>query len=151
MPFLRQSKSYQTMFSILPLQLATNIFLAESSEDLDVYYGFDTLASRSPAVQPPSAAALSYMLPPEVTGHGNAEVVELKVTEERGRFTVPDPPLDVKRIVIFKDAIGAIQCGDVAIVSPANGERPMAFFMPEGEIPADDGEFETVLDLLRQK
>jgi hypothetical protein len=139
------------MFSILPLQLATNIFLAENPEDLDVYYGFDKIAGSCAAVRPPSAAACSYMLPPEVTGRRSAEVVELKVTEERDRFTVPDPPRDVKRIVIFKDAIGPIRCGDVAIVSAANCERPMAFFMPDGESPADEDEFEAVLGLLRRK
>jgi hypothetical protein len=91
------------------------------------------------------------VLPPEVTARRNAEVVELKVTEERGRFTVPDPPPDVKRIVIFKDAIEPIQCGDLAIVSAANGQRPMAFFMREGESAADAEEIEEVIDLLRRK
>jgi hypothetical protein len=102
-PYQKKVAPIRCVFSIIPLQLATNIAIAETSDDLERYYGFDKLPSQSPSVVPPSAASCSYALPPDVAARRSSEILQLDVAEEGSRFMIPDPPPNSRRTVLFND------------------------------------------------
>jgi hypothetical protein len=140
---LKKFSSDRSMFSIIPLQLATNIFIAETSEDLDRYYGFDT-------------SAPVQLAPPETTpdwlSTNLTEIVELEVRDEPNRFILTEPPPNVQKVIVCDglDAVQPIQPGDLCIVSQ-KPKRPMAFFLPPQSNRQDSEEYNAVLELLRGK
>jgi hypothetical protein len=140
------------MFSILPLQLATNIFIPETSEDNDRYYGFDRLSPPTPvaAASPPPSPS-SGSLPRELAPGPLPEMTELEVTEDAGRFVLASPPPTIRSIILCEsvDAVAPIQPGDLCVVSQ-RPKRPLAFFMPPQTAREEAEEFNAVLEFLRR-
>jgi hypothetical protein len=89
------------MFSLLPLQLATNIFVAETAEDLERYYGFDKLSAPVCLCQEPCA-----LLP--------------GIVESRAAGAGPGPPPTVRRVL----------CGAAGAPPPRSREPPLAALAP---------------------
>jgi hypothetical protein len=135
------------MFSILPLQLATNIFIAETPDDVSRYYGFDKVPTQAAASVPESP---NFIPPQSSESKPFPEIVDLEVTEDSDRLILTDPPPNLRKIVVCDgiDAIAPIQPGDLCIVRQ-RPKRPMAFFLPTGA-RQDAEEFDAVITLLRR-
>lgn len=128
----KSSSSYSTqikiMFSILPLQLATNIFIAETTEDLDKFYGFDKITKHYNTPKPPMKS-FSFSLPEELVPRRNTSIVDLEVKSKDNKYLIKDIPPDIKDIVIYEnsDKIEPIGPGQLCLVTPNKG-HPRAFY-----------------------
>jgi hypothetical protein len=147
--FYNASKSGGRMFGILPLQIASNIFLAESSEDLDLFYGFDKLAVQQVSNPLSPAKKGSRVSTGERIASGDPEIIDLDVSGESGRFLISNPPRDIRRIWIFQgnEALTEIMEGDVGVIMTNNGP-PRAYFRPDKE-GTYDFEIEELVNVLK--
>lgn len=119
------------MFSILPLQLATNVFLAETAEDLDRFYGLDKISQTKPKTP---QISINYSLPPELSSRCASSIVELDLEhdeENDGALTLKAIPPSSQEIVIYDDSkdVKPLKPGQICIVSPNKG-FPKAFYKP---------------------
>lgn len=135
------------MFSILPLQLATNVFLAETAEDLDRFYGLDKISQTK---SKNSQFAINYSLPPELSPRCASSIIELDLEhdeENGGALTLKTIPPSSQEIVIYDNSkeVKPLKPGQICIVSPNMG-FPKAFYKPTDEDLATYREREIIED-----
>ena len=130
------------MFSILPLQLATNLFVAERPEDLNKFYGLDSLDTTRQLEIERQIERASPVVPKSVIERGISDLIDVKIEKEDGRYVVRDPP-NAKNIVIYEstDQAQETKPGDLCIVIP-NGGNPVAWYQPAPDSDSDEEETE---------
>ena len=122
------------MFSILPLQLASNIFIAETSDDWMKFYGLDKLEAPNRTQTVLALENASISVRPEVIEGLENEIIELKV-EKKGKNVYLENPQCARTIVVCESTrdIEPINPGEMCIVTP-NGEHPRAFYRAESNV-----------------
>ena len=130
------------MFSILPLQLATNLFVAERPEDLNKFYGLDSLDTTRQLEIKRQIERASPVVPKSVIERGISDLIDVKIEKEDGRYVVRDPP-NAKNIVIYEstDQAQETKPGDLCIVIP-NGGNLVAWYQPAPDSDSDEEETE---------
>ena len=125
------------MFSILPLQLATNLFVAERPEDLNRFYGLDTLDATKQLERERAIEEASPIVPNSAISQGLNDVTGLEIEKLGSKYVIRDPPR-AKNIIIYEsiDEVEPTKPGDLCIVP--NGGQPLAWYHCED----DDEDFE---------
>ena len=125
-------KDIQCMLQITPLQLSKNVFLPETAEDLDQFYGLDRLSqNKSQASNISERAPLSYSLPTELASRCSSLVIELNLKQSNSGVSLKNFPASAHEIVVYPDSnhVHPLKQGQICIVSP-NNSFPKAFYKP---------------------
>lgn len=115
------------MFSILPLQLASNIFIAKTPNDLEQFYGVDRMTREPDEIQA-AIEKRSYVAPiRKIENCGDIIPLDLQISGDK--ISIDNLPQDIQRITICKspDQLSHLSPGELCIISLEN-ENHVAVF-----------------------
>lgn len=115
------------MFSILPLQLASNIFIAETPSDLEQFYGLDTMTREPDEIQA-AIEKRSYIAPiRKIENSGDIIPLDLQISDDK--ISIDNLPRNIQRITICKspDQLSHLCPGELCIISLENGNHRAVF------------------------